>query len=260
MESSNELKGIGAVLKENRMQCGLSVETLCEKTGIIPSRLTDFEAGTALPSLEQMQKLADVFHKSLSALFSETDEKRPKPEPAPEEKTKIRTCRYAFPMLNRTHRCRNEERTCNGKNKTITEPDCEACPYYDSRYIQYPLTINGLDIEPMEAWDLHSIGDLVAVRPCSDNPDGKTYLGLYLGEQPWFLSASYQRTDKCLHVRSACNPMIYIFAAKTIVRGANSWWTRIKSEADMKDITDDAINNTWYVQMLKSQIDKAAEE
>lgn len=73
--TSNELGRIGAVLKKNRTQCGLSIDTICEKTGIIPSRLIDFETSKALPSLEQLQKLASMFHTTIAALFLETDAK-----------------------------------------------------------------------------------------------------------------------------------------------------------------------------------------
>lgn len=57
------------------MQYELSIKAVCEKTGIIPSRLVDFEDGKALPSLEQLQKLASVFHTTIAALFLETDAK-----------------------------------------------------------------------------------------------------------------------------------------------------------------------------------------
>ena len=251
-KTSTELSGLAAVLKQNRTANGISLEALCETTGIIPSRMADFEAGTALPSLEQIQQLADAFHKDIQTLFAETGDQMVEQEPEDQSRERIHTCRYAFPKLDGTHHCQNHETT--GKN-IIETADCDACPHYDSRYIQYPLTIQGIDISPMEAWDTKSIGQFVAVRPCSDNPENKTYLGLYLGEQPWFLSAFFNRKDEHIHIRAACNPMIYVPDTKTIVRGANSWWKRIQSPDDLKDITDDTINNTWYVQLLRNQID-----
>ena len=102
-----------------------------------------------------------------------------------------------------------------------------------------------------EGWGLSSVGDLVAVRPCSGNPDERTYLGLYLGQQPWTLAASFNNRTKDLTVRSVCNPLIYVFETRTLVHGADSWWSRIESPDDLKKITDADIEATWYVKLLR---------
>lgn len=50
---------------------------------------------------------------------------------------------------------------------------------------------------------------------------------------------------------SAYNPIILIPELGEIVYGANSWWGEIKSEEDLKPITDFDIDNVWYVQVSK---------
>jgi hypothetical protein len=48
------------------------------------------------------------------------------------------------------------------------------------------------------------------------------------------------------------NPAIYVPALKRLVFGAGSWWGEIKTEDDLKEITDKDINDVWYVQALKA--------
>lgn len=52
-------------------------------------------------------------------------------------------------------------------------------------------------------------------------------------------------------VRSVCNPLIYVFETRTLVRGADSWWSRVESPDDLKKITDADIEATWYVKLLR---------
>lgn len=52
---------------------------------------------------------------------------------------------------------------------TCTEEECEQCKKYDSRYIEYPLTIKGIENRPIEKCGFgHTVGCLVAVRPCGE--------------------------------------------------------------------------------------------
>lgn len=244
MKISPQLSQIGRNIKAAREDTGLSLEQLSERAAILPTRLLEFESSDALPSLEQLEAVADAVHIPLGRLL---DTEQDTVCPDKEDKPRVRTCRYAFPMMDGTVRCKNE--TITGHD-AADGPTCETCPYYDSRYIQYPLEIDGIDISPLEGWNLKSIGQLVAVRPCSENPGNRTYLGLYLGEQPWFLSASFHRDTRRLDVSAACNPMIYVFETRRIVRGADSWWSRIQSQEDMRQISDEDIQSAWYVRLM----------
>jgi len=93
-----------------------------------------------------------------------------------------------------------------------------------------------------------STGDFVAVRPVKGD---KTYLGIYIGEVVIDGFLSYNSGDKVLSVSGHKNPMIYIPALKKNVFGASSWWSKIESEEDLKDITTDDLKNTWYVKALQ---------
>lgn len=86
-------------------------------------------------------------------------------------------------------------------------------------------------------------GSLVKIRPCNKEYGGKTYLGLYLGNQPWSQTVSYNNKSGELTVGMATNPAIYVFDLQRIIFGAESWWGIIESLEELKDITDDDINN-----------------
>lgn len=246
MEFSAQLSQIGTNIKSARSDAGMELSELAKLADILPTRLLEFEKSAAMPDLTQLERIASTLHIPLARLL-DMDAKRQDAEEAEAPKPHIRTCRHAFPNLDGSTKCRNYEAT--GHEETCRE-QCEVCPAYSSMYIQYPLEIQGIVTEPIEGWNLKAVGDLVAVRPCSENPENKTYLGLYLGEQPWFLTISFHPDDQKLHAGAACNPLIYVFETKRLVRGADSWWGRINSPDDLKQISDRDIQSTWYVKLL----------
>lgn len=99
-------------------------------------------------------------------------------------------------------------------------------------------------------------GDYVSIRPVSDNPENKTFLGLLLGDIATSISATYLSGDKRLFLAPAGhNPAIWVPDLNKIVYGYESWWGTIDSTEQLKQITDGDINNVWYVQALK-QLEK----
>lgn len=91
---------------------------------------------------------------------------------------------------------------------------------------------------------------LVKVRPCGDEYKNKTYLGFLIGDAA--LSSSIKIEDMSLICSfSFFNPMIYIPERGTLVYGVESWWHEISSIAELKDITDEDIDNVWYIQLAK---------
>ena len=82
-------------------------------------------------------------------------------------------------------------------------------------------------------------GSFVSVRPCGDEYEDKTYLGLYVGEVAIGDTMS-------LH-----NPCIWVPDLKQYIFGCESWWGVIDSEDDLRKITDADIENVWYVRALK---------
>ena len=95
------------------------------------------------------------------------------------------------------------------------------------------------------------IGDFVKVRPASED---KTYLGIFIGHSPLSSMVKYNEETKILFVKKAMwNPTIYIPELKRVIHGCESWWSKIKNKEDFKSITNDNINNTWYIKLAKEK-------
>jgi hypothetical protein len=94
-------------------------------------------------------------------------------------------------------------------------------------------------------------GDFVAVRPCGDEYDNKTFLGVYLGEAA--LSQIIKIEDNKIKTELGFyNPAIFVPDLNEIIYGCASWWGKIKSPDDLKQISDVDINNVWYVKVMKT--------
>lgn len=109
---------------------------------------------------------------------------------------------------------------------------------------------------------MYDVGGFVAVRPCGKEYEGKTYLGILLGEFPQGVSYSQSKEDPdVIEVKlSHGNPAMYVPSLKKTIFGCESWWNKIKQPEDLKDISDEDINSTWYVQALKAMNDKEQEK
>lgn len=168
-----------------------------------------------------------------------------------EEKKKIERCKFAHIIRNGNYICTQE-----GMDKTCPtdEQKCEACSMFKSRYIEYPLTINGIESDKIEYKDTwHSkVGELVAVRPCGDEYEKKTYVGFYLGDLPLAITHSFYENTGVLRASTHNNPAMFVPELGKIIWGCGSWWHTINSEKELREITDEDINNVWYVQLAKA--------
>lgn len=142
----------------------------------------------------------------------------------------------------------------------VSNEQCENCPDYESRYIEYPIQVNSIKCDERKQLMMGRAGSLVKIRPCNKEYGGKTYLGLYLGNQPWSQTVSYNKELGELTVGMATNPAIYVFDLQKIIFGAESWWSIIENPEELKDITDDDINSQWYVKALKAMHKEEPEE
>ena len=123
--------------------------------------------------------------------------------------------------------------------------------------LEYPIEIHGIKKAAFVDMDFGAKkGDFVAIRPCRNECKGKTFLGLYLGDLPLEYYCMFEKETKLLHIRPSGNPAIFVFDLNDIVWGCESWWGKIKDENHLRQITDDDIQNIWYVKALK-QIEKA---
>lgn len=92
--------------------------------------------------------------------------------------------------------------------------------------------------------------NFVAVRIAGEK---ETHLGLYIGDLALGASIMFHKSSGVLTLGMGFhNPAIYVPKLQRIVFGCESWWGAIKSEADLKQITDADIDNLWYVKALKS--------
>lgn len=177
------------------------------------------------------------------------------PNYKPSERQK--SCRYSFlysgEKMNQTV-CRKKlnELEASDSEGYISNEECEVCECYKSRYIEYPIQVNAVETEKLEGMMMYASGCLVRIKPCAEEYEGKTYLGLYLGHLPMMSSISYDEERQVLKVGAVHNPAIYVFALKKIIFGAESWWCKINSPEDMKEISGEEIDNTWYVKLLKT--------
>lgn len=73
-----ELLGkIGSILKDLRLEKGVTLEEVAQSIGSTRSLLSKYERGVSEPGLRQLKKLADYYDVTLDYLFGFTNEKRP---------------------------------------------------------------------------------------------------------------------------------------------------------------------------------------
>ena len=138
---------------------------------------------------------------------------------------------------------RGEESTDNAPAKTLEE---ELMKMAERRQMQYPITVD--NIEFREPYSLYQPA-LVRVRPCGDE---KTYLGFLCGDMPNGQHASYDPQTRVLSVSMISNPAIFVPDLMKVVWGYESWWSRIQSSEDIKDISDEHINSQWYMKLMRA--------
>lgn len=149
------------------------------------------------------------------------------------------------------HLC-NQSDTLEGPFETIENKEtCEKCPRYKNRFIEFPLTIDQLDIQSIEPSTLYAdrIGSPCAIRLAGNDP--KTYIGIFLGELPYQIHASVFIQNNTLSCYPLYNPAILVPELKRIVYGYESWWKTLESPEDFKEITGADIQSQWYVQMFQ---------
>lgn len=126
------------------------------------------------------------------------------------------------------------------------------CDEFKSIFIEYPIEVSKINKNTKRyCLEASKIGKFASIRPCGEEYKDKTYLGLYLGDLPIGNYVSYNPETKELDVSFHCNPAIFVFELKKIIYGCESWWGIIKSEEDLKKITNTDIDNVWYVKALK---------
>jgi len=124
---------------------------------------------------------------------------------------------------------------------------------------EYPMEISGIKLNHLKNVNTKKTGMLVQIRPCDEEYKKKTYLGIYLGKFPIEIVVSLSKNTNVLNVMNMTNPAIFVPELKKVIFGCESWWGEIESEAELKEITNDDIENVWYIKALK-QIGQIKEE
>lgn len=110
--------------------------------------------------------------------------------------------------------------------------------------------IEHCEVEIFNDYHGTKIGDLVKIKPCGEWAEKKTYLGFFIGDVPQATGMKIE-DNKIKSYLSFRNPAIFIPEVKKIVYGCESWWSKIESEDELKEITNVDIDNIWYVKALK---------
>lgn len=138
--------------------------------------------------------------------------------------------------------------------------------------IEFPITVKEIvcrtDHPVRMQSDGHKSGQFVAVRSVKKEHGEKTYLGILVGFVPIDVLVSLKHPEGnpkegTLAVSSrSTNPLIFIPELGESVLGAESWWEPIKDETQLRQITNEDIQNVWYVKALKqlSEAKKAEEK
>jgi hypothetical protein len=126
--------------------------------------------------------------------------------------------------------------------------------YVFEHNFSFPMEITGIKkAYNFVSEDLHcKTGSLVKVRPCGEEYQGKTYIGIFLGNLAIDNICYLNKQTKELEIFPHTNPAIFVPELKKIVFGCESWWGKINSIEEIKDITDEDIENLWYVKLLKN--------
>ena len=93
----------------------------------------------------------------------------------------------------------------------------------------------------------YECGTLCEIKPCGEECENKSYLG----ELPITIATSYDKDTGVLKNRAVNNPAIFVPELKKIIYGCESWWRKIESADDSAGISDNDIENTWYVDLMK---------
>ena len=102
-------------------------------------------------------------------------------------------------------------------------------------------------------------GSLVSVRPCDEKYGEKTYIGFLIGELALGSAITITDDKKIQCNWSQYNPAIFIPELGEVIMGCASWWSEIKSIEELQKISNDDIENVWYVKLMKEQLSKDSE-
>lgn len=171
---------------------------------------------------------------------------------------KIERCRKSHMIFSKKDGNDGIAHYCKEMEQEVTEEICEKCEKFNSRFIEYPIEVSAIDTEHFtsESYRKNDIGKFVKIKPCGKEYEDKTYLGIYLGDLIISPHISHHPETKVLTVTGMTNPAIFVPELKKIIYGCESWWSIINENTENLEITDENIENTWYVKTMKEMFGK----
>lgn len=148
----------------------------------------------------------------------------------------------------------------NDQIKKVEHDTCEACPYFESKFIEYPITVSSIENTKIKQTASSKIGKLCKIRPCAEEYNDKSYVGIYIGELPISIYTTYDEKSGVLSNGTMDNPAIFVPELKKIIYGCESYWSIIDDISEFKSITDEDIDGIWYVQLLKAMKEETHEK
>lgn len=100
-------------------------------------------------------------------------------------------------------------------------------------------------------------GTLCAVRPVGDE---KTHVGFLLGDLGVNLHFGYLAGDQVVVFSYDYNPALFVPELGRVIMGYECWWSSIKSEDQLREITNEDIENQWYVKVLRARLNAREEK
>lgn len=126
-------------------------------------------------------------------------------------------------------------------------------PHFKNNSIEYHCVVDGWEDDKVR------ICKKGECESCAKEYNEKTYIGIYIGDLPIQILTSYKESTGQLINSTMNNPAIFVPELKKIIYGCESWWKTIRSVDEFSKISNEDINNTWYVKLLQS-MDQPEEE
>lgn len=130
--------------------------------------------------------------------------------------------------------------------------------------MKFPITVTGIKFDERRTYEPKALfggecGQFVSIRPCAPEHNGKTFLGILLGEIASTQACQLAKNGELTVSNTMHNPAIFVPDLNKVVFGFESWWGKIKKPEDLEQITDADISNVWYVKALEQLTSKEQE-
>lgn len=234
------------LLKEQRSKANLTQEGLSEKSGIPVRLISSWERGLSHPNYNNLKKLKKAFSCTYEDLFDGTAEDL---ERGMSKVEKLLLELNELQELTKDYNTFGDLFSDDESIRTLAKiRQCAGQIELHAEFTKFK-EISHPEGRPFK--ETNRTGAYVKVRPCADEFKDKTYLGIMVGDAALSSSVSIKEETIVCSWRMF-NPLILIPELKILVTGSASWWGIINTPEDLESITDNNIDNVWYVQALKS--------